>query len=110
MRKRETDKYELLPPSSLESSPSKSSVDTGDFDDDHDSSFDSSDDGGSSSYLSVSLFLMKGPHDDELTWSLRGEFDVKLLNQVSDGGHHSETVYFDDDTTSEAVYRVMDDD
>ena len=53
---------------------------------------------------------MKGPHDDGLTWPLRGEFEVKLLNQVSDGDHHSETVDFDDDTPSEAIYRVMDDD
>ena len=30
-------------------------------------------------HLSVFLFLMKGPHDDELTWPLRGKCEVKLL-------------------------------
>ena len=88
-------------------------VDTSDFGDDNDSSDDGSDDddsSSSSSQLSVSLFLMKGPHDDVLTWPLRREFEVKLLNQVSDSDHHSETIYFDDDTPTGAIYRVMDDD
>ena len=86
-------------------------VDTEGFDDDSDSA-DSSDDGSNSSstHLSVSLYLMKGLYDDKLTWPLEGKFKVKLLNQVSDDTHHSETVYFDDDTPAEAVYRVMDDD
>jgi len=38
---------------------------------------------------------MKGPHDDKLVWLLRGEFKVNLLNQISDGGHHSETIDFE---------------
>ena len=87
-------------------------VDADDLEDDNDSSDDGSDDdsSSSSSHLSILLFLMKGPHDDAgLTWPLKGEFEVKLLNQVSDSDHHSETVYFDDDTPSEATYRVMDD-
>ena len=91
-------------------------VDTGDLDDDNDSSDDGSDDDdnddstSSSSHLSILLFLMKGPHDDGLTWPLKGGFKVTLLNQVNDAAHHSETVTFDDDTPSEATYRVMDDD
>ena len=39
---------------------------------------------------------MKGPHDDELTWPLRGKFEIKLLNQISDSEHHSLTVTYDD--------------
>ena len=86
-------------------------------DDDNNSSNDMSDDddddssSSSSSHLSVLLFLMKGSHDDGLTWPLRGKFGVKLLNQlqVRDAAHHSETVTFNDDTPSEATYRVMDD-
>ena len=41
---------------------------------------------------------------------LRGEFEVKLLNQVRDSAHHSETVSFDDETPTGATYGVMDDD
>ena len=32
-------------------------------------------------HLSASLFLMKGPHDNELTWPMRGEFEIKLLTE-----------------------------
>ena len=52
---------------------------------------------GKGTHLSVYLCLMKGPHDDELTWPLRGKFEIKLLNQISDSEHHSITVTFDDD-------------
>ncbi|XP_065886630.1 TNF receptor-associated factor 4-like [Dysidea avara] len=45
-------------------------------------------------HLSAYLCLMKGPHDDELTWPLRGMFQVKLLNQTDDCNHHSFTMTF----------------
>ena len=57
-------------------------------------------------HLSVYLYLMKGPHDDELTWPLRGEFEIKLLNQISDSEHHSVTVIYDDDTPDSIAGRV----
>ena len=82
-------------------------VDTGNLEDNNDSS---NDDSRSSSHLSVSFFLMKGPHDDGLTWPLRGNFEIKLLNQVSDTTHHSKIVSFADETPTGATYRVMDDD
>lgn len=44
---------------------------------------------GRGTHLSVFLYLMKGPHDDELTWPLRGMFTIQLLNQISDSGHRS---------------------
>ena len=40
-------------------------------------------------YLSVSLCLMKGPYDDELSWPMTGRFQVRLLNQTIDNSHHS---------------------
>ena len=51
---------------------------------------------GKGTHLSVFLYLMKGPHDDELTWPLRGEFVIKLLNQIGDSKHHSYVVRYDD--------------
>ena len=55
-------------------------------------------DDGEGTHLSVYMYLMKGPHDDELTWPLRGKFEIKLLNQISDGKHHSWNLeYYDDD-------------
>ena len=49
---------------------------------------------GRGTHLSVYLFLMKGPHDDELTWPLRGKFEIKLLNQISDSEHRSMSVNY----------------
>jgi len=54
---------------------------------------DGSDD-GKVTHLSVYLCLMKGPHDDELTWPLRGKFEWKLLNQISDCEHCSDTMSY----------------
>ena len=45
---------------------------------------------GYATHLSVILCLLAGPFDDDLSWPLRGEFEVKLLNQISDTEHHSE--------------------
>ena len=50
---------------------------------------------GEGTHLSVYLNLMKGSHDDELTWPLRGKFEIKLLNQISDSEHHSVVMSFD---------------
>ncbi|XP_065901509.1 TNF receptor-associated factor 2-like isoform X1 [Dysidea avara] len=59
-------------------------------------------------HLSVHLQLMKGPHDDELTWPLRGKFEVKLFNQISDCKHHSVIVPFDDCVPKKGAGRVSD--
>ncbi|XP_065887532.1 TNF receptor-associated factor 2-like [Dysidea avara] len=41
-----------------------------------------------SGYLTVHLFLMKGPYDDQLRWPLKGHCEMKLLNQISNSEHH----------------------
>ena len=61
-------------------------------------------------YLSVYLYLMKGPHDDELTWPLRGKFKVKLLNQIGDCEHYSIAIAYDSHTKSHNACRVIDGD
>jgi len=38
-------------------------------------------------YMSIQLFLMKGPYDDKLRWPLKGQCEVKLLNQISNSEH-----------------------
>ena len=63
---------------------------------------------GAGTHLSVFLHLMKGPHDDELTWPLRGKFEIKLLNQISDSEHYSMTVTFGD-KVEDSRGRVIDD-
>ena len=44
-------------------------------------------------HVSVHAYLMKGGHDDHLTWPVRGTLTVQLLNQISDSSH-SEPVEF----------------
>ena len=50
-------------------------------------------DAGSSkgSHMTVCLYLLKGPYDEQLQWPMKGEYEVKLLNQNSDSMHHSVT-------------------
>ena len=57
-------------------------------------------------HLSAFLYLMKGPHDDELTWPMTCQFEIKLLNQISDSEHHSVTVTFDNNTPNDYSSRV----
>ncbi|XP_065901434.1 TNF receptor-associated factor 4-like [Dysidea avara] len=61
---------------------------------------------GKGTHLSVFLYLMKGPHDDKLSWPLRGKFKFTLLNQTSDCEHHSENIIFDDGTSDNITSRV----
>ena len=50
-----------------------------------------------SSCLTVRLYLMKGPYDEQLKWPLKGHCEVKLLNQISDSEHHlSNGKYYND--------------
>ena len=45
--------------------------------------------GNVASYISVGLYILKGPYDGQLQWPMRGNYEVKLLNQTSDTAHHS---------------------
>ena len=63
---------------------------------------------GGGSHLSLYLHLMKGPHDDKLTWPLRGNFMVTLLNQIRDSNHHSILVGLQNQSSTNCVgNRVM---
>ena len=55
---------------------------------------------GQGTHLSSYLILMKGPHDDNLSWPLKNKFEMKLLNQISDSQHHSRTVNYENITSS----------
>lgn len=61
---------------------------------------------GKGTHLSVYVYLMKGPHDDELTWPLRGRFEIKLLNQITDNYHYAIVTAYDDHTNINAAGRV----
>ena len=65
---------------------------------------------GDGTYLSVFLCLVKGSHDDELTWPLRGKFEIKLLNQINDSEHYSMNLSYDDSVPDKYRNRVTEDD
>ena len=64
-------------------------------------------DDGKGTHLSVFLYLMKGPHDDELTWPLKGKIEIKLLNQTSNSEHLSKILPYDDDGLDDYNSRVI---
>ena len=59
--------------------------------------------------LSVWLHVMKGPHDEYLTWPLRGKFEIKLMNQISDTKHCSSQIVYDEKVDNNSCSRVTDD-
>ena len=64
-------------------------------------------DDGEGTHLSVYLNLMKGPHDNELKWPLRGKFGIKLLNQIRNSEHYPGLIVYNDKA---AAHRVVEDD
>ena len=58
-----------------------------------------------SGYITLCIFLMKGDHDDHLTWPVKGTLTVQLLNQLSDS-NHSEPVKFHFDGSGRECQRV----
>ena len=67
---------------------------------------------GEGTHVSVYLYLMKGPHDDELEqsghWPLRGTFTIEVLNQLNDSDHHTHMVQFQHHLSEECTNRVLD--
>ena len=64
---------------------------------------------GEGTHVSVGLCLAKGPHDDKLTWPLRGEFGIALLNQITDIEHYPERViYYGDNDIDNRVHTELD--
>ena len=45
-------------------------------------------------HISVYASLLKGDHDDSLTWPFTGTFVIELLNQLEDKNHHKVRIKF----------------
>ena len=58
---------------------------------------------GEGTHMSVFLCVMKGSYDDHLGWPLKGDFEVSLLNQLSDTEHHVHPVSFNHHENVERV-------
>ena len=48
--------------------------------------------GNSAHDVSVSAYLVKGEHDDQLQWPFEGDLIIELLNWRKNKGHHRKTV------------------
>ena len=51
-------------------------------------------------HVSVFVSLMRGEHDDKLTWPFRGDITIQLMNQNSDEDHVEYTAVFGDRTAT----------
>ena len=58
---------------------------------------------GAGTHVSVFVNIMRGEHDDKLTWPFRGNITIQLVNQNSDQDHVEYTVKFDDRAAIENV-------
>ena len=65
---------------------------------------------GENTHLSVFLVLMKGPNDHELAWPMKVKFEMKLLNQISDSEHYTDSLTYDENTASDSSDRVTEGD
>ncbi len=51
---------------------------------------------GNNSHVSVFVYLMRGEHDDHLTWPFRGTITFQLLDQTGAGNHKFHQCVYDD--------------
>jgi len=66
---------------------------------------------GEDTHLSLLVYLMKGPYDDDLEQSghfpLRRTFAIELLNQLNNENHYYNEVKFDNTTSTVSAERVV---
>ena len=53
---------------------------------------------GAGTHVSVYVYLMRGEHDDKLTWPFRGDITIQVANQNRDLEY---TVVFDDEIATD---------
>ena len=63
---------------------------------------------GAGTHVSVYVYLMRGEHDDKLTWPFRGDITIQLVNQNRDQDHAEKILKFtkEDAADGEAPSRV----
>ena len=62
---------------------------------------------GSGTHVTVSVYLMRGKNDDNLSWPFRGEVTFTLLNQLADENHHTRTLVYPEDKDEKYNARVV---
>ena len=62
--------------------------------------------GGDGTHVSVFVYLMRGEHDDKLTWPFLGDITIQLVNQNRDKDHVEKSFNFTDAAFDEISGRV----
>ena len=57
-------------------------------------------------HVSVYIHLVKGEHDDNLSFPISGIFTVQLLNWKQNNNHHEKSIVFDESKPVESRQRV----
>ena len=63
---------------------------------------------GKGIYISVFLSVLKGEHDNNLSWPFKGSIAVQLMNQAEKKSHHIEVIKYHDSTPKASAGRIMD--
>ena len=63
-------------------------------------------DGFMPGYFALSVYLMRGEHDDRLAWPFRGDITVQLVNQINDQNHMKVTLKFSNKSPISSCSRV----
>ena len=62
---------------------------------------------GEGTHVSVFMYLMRGPFDDQLKWPFGGEVIIQIVNQAGDHSHVERTIHFRDETQGKHSARVI---
>ena len=55
---------------------------------------------GAGTHVSVYVYLMRGEYDDKLTWPIRGDTTIQLVNQNEDQDHVENILDFTDENVA----------
>ena len=61
---------------------------------------------GRGTHVSVYVYLMRGKNDGGLVWPFRGNIQIHLLNQISEGNNHEQSIDFSESAHPSVASRV----
>ena len=62
---------------------------------------------GKGTHVSIFVFMMRGPFDDNLKWPFRGEITIQIVNQAGDHDHVKQIIHYNDETLDDYTSRVI---
>ena len=62
---------------------------------------------GKDTHISVFVFVIRGPNDQNLTWPFIGTVKLELLNQLADKNHHNKVLTFTEKNNTQADHGLL---